>query len=197
MLGRIVTYPPDCSPTTSSHDTKYLLVLYGYDSNDILAEPMCSRTGPEHLAAYQQATQALVARGLHPNIKRLYNEVFSKLKAHIVASDINYQLAHPHIHQRIWDDQEIFTFKNHLLALISSCDRKLIMNLWERLLYQALLTLNLLRPSRLNPSLSAHMQMQRPFEFNLTPLALPDTRVKIHKKPLDRASWSAYSVSGW
>ena len=45
---------------TSGHG--YLMVAYNYDSNEILAEPMTSRTGPALLAAYKCIHQTLTSR---------------------------------------------------------------------------------------------------------------------------------------
>jgi hypothetical protein len=47
------------------------------------------------------------------------------------------------------------------------------LNLWDKLLPQAVLTLNLLRPSRINPQLSAHVQVHGNFNYDKTPIAPP------------------------
>ena len=68
---------------------------------------------------------------------------------------------------------------------------------WCRLLQQAKLTLNLLRPSRLNPKLSAYAQLEGAFDFNRTPLAPPGTRVIAHEKPNQRRTWAPHGIDGW
>jgi hypothetical protein len=55
--------------------------------------------------------------------------------------------------------------------------------LWDNLVKQANITLNLLRASCLNPKLSAYAQLHGSFDFNRTPLAPPGTKVVIHVKP--------------
>eukprot|EP00978_Attheya_sp_CCMP212_P039740 scaffold209632_cov37-Attheya_sp.AAC.1 len=60
-----------------------------------------------------------------------------------------------------------------------------------------MVTLNLLRGSRINPKLSAYAQVHGAFDFNRTPLAPPGTRVLVHEKPDVRASWAAHAVGGW
>jgi hypothetical protein len=64
-------------------------------------------------------------------------------------------------------------------------------------LFQAELTLNLLRSSRVNPKLSAYAYLNGNFNFNKTPLAPPGTKVIIHLKPDQRASWSYHGEEGW
>ena len=61
---------------------------------------------------------------------------------------------------------------------------------WDRLLFQAELTLNLLK-------LSADAYLNGNFDFNKTPLAPPGTKVVIHLKPDQRASWSYHGEEGW
>ena len=47
------------------------------------------------------------------------------------------------------------------------------MHLWDRLVEHAIITLNLLRPSKMNPKLSAYAQLFGTFEYNKNPLAPP------------------------
>jgi hypothetical protein len=52
------------------------------------------------------------------------------------------------------------------------------LKLWDKLLPQATITLNLLRKSRINPRMSAYAQLNGHFDFNRTPLAPPGPRGK-------------------
>ena len=79
-------------------------------------------------------------------------------------------------------EHAIHTLKNHYLAGLASCDNFSPLAEWDRLLPQVELTLNLLRSSRVNPSLSAYAYLFGNFNFNKTPLASPGTKVLIHKK---------------
>jgi hypothetical protein len=62
-------------PVVSSKGNKYIMILYDYDINTILAQPIKYRTAPELLTAFQVMEQELVARGLKPKLMRLDNEV--------------------------------------------------------------------------------------------------------------------------
>jgi hypothetical protein len=67
--------------TPSSNGNNYLLILYDYDSNAILAEPLKDRTGTTILAAgYQKLHAALSTAGLRPQLQRLNNECSIALK---------------------------------------------------------------------------------------------------------------------
>ena len=71
------------------------------------------------------------------------------------------------------------------------------MHLWCRLLPQALLTLNLLRQSRINPKLSAYAQLHGQHDYNANPVAPPGIQVLIHEKSDNRKSWGIHGVEGW
>ena len=62
---------------------------------------------------------------------------------------------------------------------------------------QAIFTLKLLRPYRINPTLSAHAQLHGLFDFNATPFAPLGTKVILHLKPTIRKSWAPRGQYGW
>jgi hypothetical protein len=76
-------------------------------------------------------------------------------------------------------------------------EKQFPIHLWDRLIPQAVIRLNLLRQSRLNPKLSAHAQLNGPFHYNATPISPPGTRVIIHEKTDHRGSWSPRGLNAW
>ena len=70
------------------------------------------------------------------------------------------------------------------------------MHLWDRLLDQAQLKLNMLRPSRRNPKISVHETMEERFDFNKTPLEPPVTNVIVHDKTNRRRTRGQHVVQG-
>ena len=184
-------------PVLSSSGNRYLLILYDYDSNAILVEPLKNRTGPEILRGHQALFERLRHAGCRPKLHRLDNEASKVLKDYLRDQDIDFQLAPPHIHRRNAAERAIRTFKNHLIAGLSSCDPNFPIHLWDKLLPQAELTLNLLRNSRVHPHLSSYQHICGNFDFNRTPLAPPGTKVVLHEKPSKRASWAPHGLDGW
>ena len=71
------------------------------------------------------------------------------------------------------------------------------MHLWDRLLPQCDYTLNMLRASRLHPTLSTYHQLHGHFDFNATPMTPPGTKILIHEKPKQRGSWTVHGEDGW
>jgi hypothetical protein len=113
------------------------------------------------------------------------------------ANDIQYQLVPPHIHRRNAAERAIRTWKNHFIAGLCSIDTDFPQHLWDRLTDQAQMTLNLLRPSRRNPHISAYTALEGTFDFNRTPMAPPGTKVLIHEKSGQRQSWDPHATEGW
>jgi hypothetical protein len=197
MTGQIYTDPTGRFLVPSSSGFSDMLILYDYDSNYIHVEPMKNRTGPAILAAYQHAITMLSARGLRPQLQKLDNEASSALQQFMTSQDIDFQLAPPHVHRRNAAERAIRTFKNHFIAGLCTTDPEFPLHLWDRLLPHALLTLNLLRGSRINPNLSAWAQLHGAFDYNKTSLAPPGTRVLVHEKPSVRGTWAPHAVDGW
>ena len=71
------------------------------------------------------------------------------------------------------------------------------LHLWCRLLPLATATLNLLRPSRINPKLSAYELLHGTFDYNKTPLAPPGSKVLVHDAPAKRGTWDSHGTEGW
>jgi hypothetical protein len=180
--GMVYTDPTGKFLVPSVSGNQYVLLVYEYDRNYIHAEPMIYRTVPSITSAYQQSIAFLQSRGFKPLLQHLENEATGALQEFLNASDIDFQLAPPHIHHRNAAESAIHTFKNHFIAGLCSTNPNFRLNLWDKLLPQCLLTLSLLRQSRINPRISVQVQINGAFVFNRTPLAPPVTKVLIHDK---------------
>jgi hypothetical protein len=90
--GVIYTDPTGAFPVTSRAGHKYLLVLYDFDSNAILAEPMKARSNDEALQAYKALYDTLTTRGCKPSLNILDNEASRAIKRAITNSGATFQL---------------------------------------------------------------------------------------------------------
>jgi hypothetical protein len=149
------------------------MILYDYDSNAILAQPIKDRKAPELLKAFQVMEQELVARGLKPKLMKLDNEASKLLKMYLHQQDITFQLVPPYSHRQNSAERAIISFKDHLISGLCSTDKSFPMHLWDRLLPQAVITLKMLRTSRINPKLSAATHIYGQYDFNRAPIAPP------------------------
>ena len=85
----------------------------------------------------------------------LDNECPGGLKMFLRKAIVNFQLVPPYLHLTNAAERAIQTYKDHLIAGLSSCDPNFPFHFWDRLIPHATLTLNLLCPSCLNPILLA------------------------------------------
>ena len=95
--------------------------------------------------------------------------------------NVDLQLVPPYTHCRNAAERAIHTFKSHLCAGLASCNPHFPSQEWDRLIPQAVITLNLIQSSLTNPSLSAHTAINGKFDFSATPLAPHSIKVLVHK----------------
>jgi hypothetical protein len=89
------------------------------------------------------------------------------------------------------------TFKEHFVAGIFSVDPYFPLHLWDRLLPQAEITLNILRTSRLHPQLSAAAHFHGAVDYNKTAFAPPGCKIIAHEKPGNRHTWAPHGQHGY
>jgi hypothetical protein len=95
LNGMILTNQTGRFPVKSSKGKSYIMVLYNYDSNGILATMMKSRKAPDLVAAYNELHQQLLDGGIKPVLQRLDDEISKVLIQAIKDKGIDFQLASP------------------------------------------------------------------------------------------------------
>jgi hypothetical protein len=110
---------------------------------------------------------------------------------------MNYQLPSPHCHRTNAAERAIRTFKEHFKAGLATVDPDFPVHLWDRLLPQAEITLNLLRASRLHPQLSTAVHYYVLIDSNKTAFGPPGCKIIAHEKPAQRCTWEAHGQPGW
>ena len=153
----------------SNRGMKYILVLYDYDSNAILAKAIKTNKGEAITTAYDALHTELTDAGITPILQYLDNETSRELIASIKSKNLKYQLSAHHDHRLNPAERAVSPFKNHFIVILVGCDER-FPKLCQ-LVPQAVITLNMLRQSRINPKLSAHDQVFGTFNFQRTPLA--------------------------
>jgi hypothetical protein len=83
------------------------------------------------------------------------------------------------------------------VAGISSVDPAFPFHLWDRLLPQSEITLNLLRTSRLHPHLSAAAHFHGLLYYNKTAFAPPGCKIMAHENPGKRRTWAPHRQHGY
>jgi hypothetical protein len=180
----------------SSKGNSYVMVCYVYDCNYVKVIPMKSRSASEWVKAYDTIYQELTDKGLKLKLQTLDNEASAALKNFFNDNDVEYQLVPPHCHHLNAAERAIRTFKEHFVAGLSSEDPTFPLQMWDRLLPQAEITLNLLPTSRLHPQLSTAVHLHGIVDYNKKAFAPPGCKLIAHEKPrkathlgTPRATW--------
>ena len=134
------------------------MIMVAIDSNAILVAPMKSKADKEQRLAYLSMLKRLKQAGVDVRKHVLDNECSDRMKE-LIKSECKLELAPPGCHRRNLAEWGIKLFKNHFLSIMSGVDEAFPTHLWDKLLPQAELTLNLLRQSNATPSVSAHAHL--------------------------------------
>ena len=110
---------------------------------------------------------------------------------------IKWQLVPPGNYRRNPAERHIRTFKNHFISILAGTDPEFPLHLWDKLIPQACIKINLLCNSHRNPQLSDEAHLNGNLDYNTTPLALPGTKVVSFEPPDKRTSWATHGILGW
>ena len=109
--------------------------------------------------------------GHRVDLQILDNEASAEYKRLITEErGAKFQLVPPNIHRRNAAERAIRTFKAHFLSILAGVAPDYPRNLWDLLIPQTELTLNLLRQSMFNPAQSAWECFHGPFNYDATPV---------------------------
>ena len=134
-----------------------------------------TKAGAEHLQTFKDVHTLLLHRGLQPKYCRMDNECSAPIKKFITDNDMELQLTPPQMHRRNWSERSIQTGKAHLIAGLVGINPKFPLHLWCRLIPQCEKTLNMMRPTHINPKISADTYLQDIHDFNRVPLTPPES----------------------
>ena len=100
-------------PHMSSRGNQYLVVIYDYDTNAIVFEPIKTRQSKEVFNAFKKCDNKISHNNIAPKFFVLDNEAAADLKLGIVKNNQSYQVVPPNQHRRNAAEKAIRTFKNH------------------------------------------------------------------------------------
>ena len=130
VTGKFITDQTGRFPVMSSRRSKYLMVLYDHDSNAILANPLTSRNERELIRSTRVLHAYLYDRGLTPQYQMLDNEYPGGLKIFLREASVKFQLVPSYLHCTNAVEHAIQTYKDHLIAGMSSCNPNFPLHLW-------------------------------------------------------------------
>jgi hypothetical protein len=86
--------------------------------------------------------------------------------------------------------------KGHIIANFLGCDESFPSREWHRLLPQIEMTLNMLRPANVRPTVSAHTYLYGLHDYNKMPLGPLGCKVQCFVDPDNRRLFGAHSTAG-
>ena len=80
----------------------------------------------------------------------------------------HFQLVPPHMHGRKAAERASFTFNDHFISMLAISHKDFHIHLSSRLVTHDIITLNIMRQSKINPKLSYHAVLNGEFNYNAT-----------------------------
>ncbi len=102
---------------------------------------------------------------------------------------MNVEVVPPGCHRQNAAEVAICNFKSHFLSVLAGVVDDFSQHLWDWLLPQTEITLNLIRQSNATPTVSAYAHLNGPFDHNKMPLAPMGCEAQIHKKTNKQGTW--------
>ena len=183
-------------PFRSSRGYQYVMIIAESDSDAIFYEPVRNKEAGSLVKAWTNVIKRLNKSGVFPKHQTLDNEISKEWKEAIANEQMTYELAPPGGHAKR-AEKAIQIAKDHFISILCGTSKSFPMHLWDRLLPQAEKTVNMLRPARVAPNVSADAYLNGQHDFNAHPLAPVGMECEIHLKPGARDTWSEHSASGW
>ena len=174
------------------------MIAYHCDSNTILQAPFSNIKYKHRIRAYNYIIRRLSDRVHQVDVKILDNKVSADFKINIVEDwGDTYQLVPPNVHQINISERSIRTFKAHFLSVLAKVDPTFPMLMWDNLLVQIELTINLLRQYTLKPSMLAWEYFNGAFDYASTPLGPIGCKTIIHTTSNKRKYWDQRGREGF
>ncbi len=115
------------------------------DSNTILVEPMKNRKDAKIIRAYSALLLQFKQAGIVPKKHVLDKKVSENLKNHIcITCKLDMESVPPGCHRRNTAQVAIHNFKAHFLSILAGIASNFPSNLWDWLLPQTKITINLI-----------------------------------------------------
>jgi hypothetical protein len=170
------------------------LVVYHYKTNAIMTVPIANFTNNAILKAFCQQFELLESKGHKIRLNLMDNQACTVVKKYLTMEECKNMLVELNNHRVNVDKHAIQTFKVHFISALATTDSNFPLQLWDRLTPQVETTLNMLRPSWIDPNMSAYEAVHCPYDWNRFPLALPGCKAVIYKAPKLWGSWASHGT---
>ena len=182
-------------PIEADDGSNYVVVAVF--KNYIHAVTMPDRSGTSYRKAYKEIYTYFKAHDAQVNMIILVYETSDLVENYFESVNVQFQYVPPNDHRSNRAERAIQSFKNHMISSLSTISTQFPMKKWPLLLEQVLLTLNHLRPSSADDSISAYEGLHKSkFDFNRYQLRPVGTFAKVFVDPSNRQTWAPHGESG-
>ena len=102
-----------------------------------------------------------------------------------------------HSHRCNAAEVAIRNFKAHFLSVLAGVADDFPPNLWDWLLPQTKIMINLIQQSNATPNVLAYAHLSGPFDYNKMPLAPMGCEAQVNEKTNKPDTWACHLVDGW
>jgi len=184
-------------PLCSIHGNTILVVLYDWTTSSILTTPVVDIKESTVVETFKHNIEYLTTRGFKPSFNIMDNVASKTVQTYLTKEKMKLQLVEPHKHRVNATKCSIQTFKNHLIAGLSTVDDKCPATLWDQFILQTQDSLNMLWTSRVHPQLSAYHVVERLHDFNRVPWCPIGTRATIFNPPETQTSFGPHTINAF
>jgi hypothetical protein len=155
-ISKLYTDDTGRFPVRACSGNQYVMIAYHTGGNLILQQAFQTKADKHCIPVFDTIMARLAACGLLVDLNIRDNKASADFKQVITEPwKTKFQLVPPDMHRRNTAERMIRHFKNHFLSILAGVDAMFPPYLWDLLLPQAKLTVNLLRQATINPKISA------------------------------------------
>ena len=145
---------------------------------------------------FKNIYEYLKVLNIAPKFHILENECSKAVQKYIKSEKVEIQLVEPHNHQVNAAEPAVKEIKYHIISALATVERDFPIQIWEKFIPQIQDTLNLLRTSRQNASISSYQEMEGVFDFDKTPISILGSKSLSYIDPDTRAAWEQHAEDG-
>ena len=177
--------------------------------NAILLRSIKTQEDAIIISAFKSVYAKLKEKGHKPTLHVIANECSCVVKTYIASKKISIQIVAPDDHKVNAWEPVVKSTKYPVISTIATADESCPLQLRSGFLLQIQQTLNMLRTSQQNNSLTADKELSGPFDWHVTPMAplgnsaavfiAPDNREMYAPTPLEYTSpvWPRIITDCW
>lgn len=184
-------------PVTSRKGNRKVLIGYSEDGRFIKSIPMKGETADDLIQAYDKLISFFkINKRIHTVIK-LDNQTSTELENYFEkVAKLKHRYVAPGNHRTLHAERDIRTWKNHFIATRAGTDPSFPKDMWDELLDQVDLTLNLLRSSGVD-SKSAWDYTCGPYDYTANPIGPAGAKVLVYESPTLRKTFDNHGVEAF